>query len=68
MPAILSRPAHRSVPGLWPRLSAAVRLYRSRRSLLALDPHLLQDIGLSREEALSEASRPLWDAPEGWRR
>lgn len=33
---------------------------RSRRELAALDPHLLRDIGLTREAALKEAEKPFW--------
>jgi len=42
-------------------------LYRQRRALEALDDHLLRDLGLTREEALREAARPVWDAPVHWR-
>jgi len=35
--------------------------------LAKLDAHILRDIGLSDEQARSEASRPLWDAPANWR-
>jgi uncharacterized protein YjiS (DUF1127 family) len=41
---------------------------RSRRRLALLDDHLLSDIGLSRAEALAEASRTDWDAPDHWYR
>jgi uncharacterized protein YjiS (DUF1127 family) len=43
-------------------------LSRSRRGLARLDDHLLQDIGLTRAEALAEAERPVWDAPSHWKR
>jgi len=33
---------------------------RQRRALLDLDAHALQDIGITREEALSEALKPFW--------
>ncbi|MEO0429258.1 MAG: DUF1127 domain-containing protein [Pseudomonadota bacterium] len=33
---------------------------RMRRRLAALPPHLLEDIGVSRDEALDEASKPFW--------
>lgn len=49
-------------------LSAALEAHRSRKALARLDPHLLRDIGLTREEALDEATRPIWDAPLHWRR
>ena len=34
---------------------------RQRRALLELDERLLKDIGISRADALREASRPFWD-------
>ena len=39
---------------------------RHRRALLDLDRRLLDDIGLTRAQALREAERPLWDAPNHW--
>jgi uncharacterized protein YjiS (DUF1127 family) len=39
------------------------RLYarqRQRRALLELDDRLLCDIGVTREQALQEASKPFW--------
>ena len=33
---------------------------RQRRALLALDDHLLNDIGKSKREALAEARKPFW--------
>lgn len=54
------------------RLPALLLLFaavsRSRKGLATLDDHLLQDIGLTREQALAEASRPGWDAPTHWTR
>jgi uncharacterized protein YjiS (DUF1127 family) len=41
---------------------------QSRRALRRLDDHLLRDIGLTRHEAESEATRAPWDAPSHWRR
>lgn len=35
---------------------------RTRRRLRALDPRLLDDVGLSRREALSEGWKPFWRA------
>ncbi|MDX5401835.1 MAG: DUF1127 domain-containing protein [Rhodobacterales bacterium] len=49
-------------------LAAALEAHRSRKALARLDPRLLRDIGLTREEALDEAARPIWDAPLHWRR
>ena len=64
----LTRIARPSSRDLWSRAVAALTLYRSRRALRDLDSHILTDIGLSRAEALTEASRPLWDAPRNWTR
>ncbi|WP_374642336.1 DUF1127 domain-containing protein [Tabrizicola sp.] len=47
-------------------LAAALKADRSRKALARLDPHLLRDIGLTREEALAETARPLWDPPAHW--
>lgn len=33
---------------------------RQRRQLIALDDHLLRDIGIDRISALKEASKPFW--------
>lgn len=35
-------------------------LQRTALRELANDPHLLRDLGLTREEALREAARPFW--------
>lgn len=44
------------------------QLARERRALLELDDRLLKDIGISRYDALGEASRPFWDEPgQRWR-
>ncbi|MGR3757654.1 MAG: DUF1127 domain-containing protein [Tranquillimonas sp.] len=40
---------------------------RQRLALSRLDPHLLDDIGVSRDDADDEAGRPFWDAPATWR-
>jgi uncharacterized protein YjiS (DUF1127 family) len=45
------------------RLRNALALHRQRQHLAALDDALLKDIGLTREDALHEAGRSLWDAP-----
>ncbi|ABV94511.1 conserved hypothetical protein [Dinoroseobacter shibae DFL 12 = DSM 16493] len=72
MPAhTLSRPirGQAALPSLSRRaLSALVGLWRTRRALRDLDDRMLRDIGVSRSEALTEARRPIWDVPTGWRR
>jgi uncharacterized protein YjiS (DUF1127 family) len=57
----------RSSTGLVHRLQAALHLRRQRRSLRALDAHLLRDIGLTAAEAEAEAARPVWDVTPHWR-
>lgn len=46
------------------RLSHQIRQYchyrRSRRHLLALDERLLEDIGITREQAQKEGRKPFW--------
>ncbi len=51
-----------------PPLSHLLAVWRERRALARLDDSALNDIGLTRAQALTEARRPLWDAPQSWRR
>jgi len=37
-----------------------------RRQLRALDEHLLEDIGISRAQALEEGRQTAWSAPIHW--
>lgn len=41
-------------------IRSRMALHRSRAALARLDSHLLQDIGLSANEAANEAHRPVW--------
>ncbi|WP_371054528.1 DUF1127 domain-containing protein [Rhodosalinus sp. K401] len=50
------------------RLGDMFALARQRRALAKLDASRLRDIGLTRDEALAEACRPIWDVPTYWRR
>lgn len=43
-------------------------LRRQRCRLANLDDRALADIGITREQAQSEASRPIWDAPHFWQK
>jgi uncharacterized protein YjiS (DUF1127 family) len=60
----LARPVGRGVQRLaalgFARLLQWHELARQRRALLALNDHMLKDIGISRAEAEREASRPFW--------
>ncbi|RVT86593.1 DUF1127 domain-containing protein [Rhodobacteraceae bacterium CCMM004] len=60
--------APRSRMSLLARILGLADLQRSRARLATLDDHILNDIGLTRDDAEAEARRPLWDPPVGWRR
>ena len=62
--AACARPS-RSVFG---RLRSLFALSKQRRALASLDDAILKDIGLTREQALKESQRPIWDAPRNWMR
>lgn len=65
----LTRPATaHAVPArpLVQRLLASLYLLRSRRALARLSPTQLDDIGLTKAQAETEAKRPFWDAPQHW--
>ncbi|MDP5217934.1 DUF1127 domain-containing protein [Ruegeria sp. 2205SS24-7] len=59
------RPSKRR--SFWCALTHAWGVRRNRRRLLQLDDAALKDIGITRSEALAEARRSFWDAPETWR-
>ena len=54
--------------GILATLRLAYHAHIQRQRLASLDDHALADIGLSRDEALAEASRSPWDVPANWRR
>jgi len=43
---------------------SCLEVARQRRHLLTLDERILKDVGISRADALREASRQFWDIPE----
>lgn len=57
-----------ALPGARRRHSFAdlLDLARQRRALARLDDARLDDLGLTRQEALREARRPLWHRPAHW--
>jgi len=55
-------------PSLLGRLRNMLSLRAQRHALAQLDDRALDDIGLSRDTALSEARRPVWDVPHTWLR
>ena len=56
-----SRTGRRARPSLWQRIVNWNSVARDRRRLLELDARMLEDIGLTREDAYREATRPFWD-------
>ncbi|MEL6609480.1 MAG: DUF1127 domain-containing protein [Pseudomonadota bacterium] len=63
--ASVGRPAPR---GRFPGLTHMMSLARSRRALAELDDAALRDVGLTLDEARTEAARPAWDVPSHWMR
>lgn len=57
------RPARRSRLAVFHELLA---LRRQRQELRHLDDRSLDDMGITRAEARTEAARPFWDAPHHW--
>ena len=47
-------------------LRRVLGLVRQRNALAKLDDRALKDIGITRLDAQTEASRPFWDAPDAW--
>lgn len=56
--------------GSMPRLFAfaydAIVARRQRNFLARLDDRTLADIGVTRDQAVHEATRPMWDLPANW--
>ena len=46
----------------------AAKLRRQRLALKRLSDDQLKDIGITRDQANSEAARGVWDAPSTWQR
>ena len=57
-PAAASR---HKLAGFLRRFAFCVSRWRQRRALANLPDHLLHDIGVTRDQAAREASRPFWD-------
>lgn len=55
-----------SAPRLLKTVQSALAAHRQRQFLARLDDRTLADIGLTRNEAVTEASRPMWDIPASW--
>ena len=68
--AALRRPLLTSAVSRGPRLTIMARMIRwyqlscQRYRLANLEASALEDIGITRHQAMQEASRPFWDEPE----
>lgn len=51
-----------------PAILNMIAVWKQRRQLRALDDRALNDIGITRQDALTEASRPVWNVPMHWLR
>jgi uncharacterized protein YjiS (DUF1127 family) len=45
-----------------------IAVWRERQHLRRLPAHMRRDIGLSDAQIARETQRPMWDAPQAWRR
>lgn len=52
--------------GLLSRIDAAFRLWGEREQLDRLEPHMLRDLGVTKDDVRRERARPVWDAPGWW--
>lgn len=64
---IASRPASRSRNTFLAGLGRVLSVWSQRQKLKSLDDRALNDMGITRRQALEEARRPIWDAPQTWR-
>lgn len=52
-------PARRQT-GIFTKIAVALAVYEERRRLAKLPDHLLDDLGLTRQQALAESDRGIW--------
>ncbi|NRB19655.1 MAG: DUF1127 domain-containing protein [Rhodobacteraceae bacterium] len=55
-----------SRPTVFFGLAERLAVWRQRRALKSLGDHALEDIGVTRAEADTEARRAFWNAPDTW--
>lgn len=53
--------------GMVGRIMAARRVRKEMQRIAEYDARLLDDVGLTRHDALSAAQTPIWDVPAHWR-
>ena len=68
MEHLMTRTRRTARLNLFGHLLRMLEIRRQRRQLSGLNDHRLKDIGLTKDEARTEAERPVWDVPETWRR
>ncbi|KCV80972.1 hypothetical protein ATO10_14259 [Actibacterium atlanticum] len=59
--------AHGRQGSFFTSLRAAFMLGKQRHELAQLSDAQLDDLGLTRDQVLAEAKRPVWDVPSNWR-
>lgn len=55
-------------PSLLASLGQIIAVAHQRRRLARLDDHLLNDIGVTRAQAIEESRQNTWTAPDYWRK
>ncbi|MGL4309267.1 MAG: DUF1127 domain-containing protein [Paracoccaceae bacterium] len=53
--------------GVMKYLFRLIAIRSHRRRLKDMPDELLNDIGLTRDQARAEAARPVWDVPASWK-
>lgn len=53
---------------IWGVVKSIGSTARQRKALGQLDDAALRDVGLTRQQAVAEANRSIWDVPSNWRR
>lgn len=61
------RTTGRRSSSLFLRLISGIQLTRQRNALRHLSDDLLDDVGLTRDQAEAEAQRSAWDVPAHWK-
>lgn len=56
-----------SLSGILDHIAALHATRRQRQALARLDASALHDIGITPEQAKTEACRPIWDVTPSWR-
>jgi uncharacterized protein YjiS (DUF1127 family) len=58
--SLQSTSRRRATPTIVETIELWLERRRQRRGLLALSDHMLKDVGISRADAVGEASKPFW--------